>query len=248
MRKEIPLPFCSFLTMVVIAIAATTFTHPELKAQSLQIIDAPSQPIQGHYDDGNDLSTEFNVKNTSSSELQVGAFRKVVDDVPGSENRYCWSPTCWPPTVDTANAVQSISANGGVDSTFIGYYTPNNNPGMAAIKYCFYDTSNVGDSACTIVRYDATSSVSIEEHAGNGIRLGLSPNPANERLTVSFDSPMSGTVRLHSILGETVLERRIDKGQKEFELDVSEMEEGLHFITFRAKGNASVTEKVMIRN
>lgn len=223
------------------------FLSPAYQAQSLEILDAPSKPVQGYYDDGKDLESEFYVKNTSSNDLEVGGFRRVVDTVQGSENRFCWSPTCWPPSVDTANAVQTISGNGGIDSTFKGYYTPDGNPGIAAIEYCFYDTSNVSDSVCTIVRYDASSSVSIEEkRAEENIRLKLSPNPARDRLNVELEESGKGTIRLHSILGEIVLERKIEA--KKVELDVSKLDEGLHFLTFEGKSGGSVTQKVMIRN
>lgn len=232
----------SFLATVLIGSEA-------LKAQSLEILDAPTQPVQGYYDDGNDLSVAFYVKNKSSKALTVHAFRKVIDTVQGSQNRFCWSPICWPPSEDTAGDVQSIPGNGGVDSTFKGYYTPNGNPGIAAVQYCFYDTSNTSDSVCTIIRYDATASVSIkEEESSDRIGLQTAPNPASDQLNVRFGERPQGTLRVMSILGTTVLERRLKGGKQKLHLNVSELKKGLHFLTFESRDGGSVTKKVMIRN
>lgn len=225
------------------------FTSDPLEGQSLEVIDKPPQPIVGYYDDGNDLEGHFNVRNNSGSFLKVGCFKKVIDTVQGSENRFCWSPTCYAPSTDTADAVRSISANGGVDSSFIGYHDPNSNPGVAAVEYCFYDTSNVSDSTCTILRYDATSSVSIEELSeGGGPSIRFSPNPAQEFLNVKLYGSKKGTIRLHSILGKTVLEREIQPDQKAIELDVRELNEGLLLLTFERADGRSITEKVMIKD
>lgn len=218
-----------------------------LQAQSLKILDAPSQPITGYYDDGSDLQSTMYVKNTSSSDKDVKAFRNPIDEVQGSRNQFCWSPQCWSYSTDTPSVAQTISANGGIDSTFKAYYDPQGNPGITTIQYCFYVEGDPSDSTCTVVRYDASEGVSIEERKKDEIVLNVAPNPASKELTVNLGKGRKGSLRIVSILGELVLERRVERNESELELDVSGLKEGLHFLNFERNDGRKVTKKVMIR-
>ncbi|MFB6257837.1 MAG: T9SS type A sorting domain-containing protein [Flavobacteriales bacterium] len=212
-------------------------------------MEAPSEPVHGYYDDGRDMDVEFYVKNRSSSDREVKVVRRVIDTVEGSEDRFCWSSECWSTARDTSNTVRTISGNGGVDSSFKASYSPNGHRGTATIEYCFYDIANASDPVCTLVHYEAKSSISIEEKGSTEkARIKLSPNPARERLNVKLEAPVKGTLRLHSILGEIALKRKVKGNDKELELDVRGLNEGLHFLTFEGANGRSVTRKVMIRN
>lgn len=215
-----------------------------LSAQSLEILDAPEQPISGS-PDGGDISSLMYVKNTDTVDKEVVGFRRVLEAPQGSENRFCWGIQCWLPSMDTAGDIVTIDSV-SVDSTFKGYYTPYSNPGMAKIEYCFYVENNPQDSTCAIVRYDATSSVSIQEREQNGTDLSFSPNPARKDLKVRLEDAAAGTIRIRSILGEMVLEERVRKSEGSLQLDVSPLDEGLHFLTFEGNDGGKVTKKLMI--
>lgn len=236
--KQLITPFFSLLILSLLGSGRSD-------AQSLEIQDAPAQPITAQ-PSAVDVQSKMYVKNTSSSAKQVRGFRRMIDEVQGSQNRFCWGPNCWLPSDDTSGAAPSISGNGGVDSTFIGYYNANGNPGVTTIEYCFYVESDPSDSACTIVRYDATSSVSIQERDLNNAEFSFSPNPARHELRVKLKASSKGVIRIRSILGKTVLEKNVQENGRALELDVSQLDEGLHFLTFEAQDGSTLTKKLMI--
>lgn len=219
-----------------------------LRAQSLELQGVPSGPVVGNYDDGKKLVAKTRVKNISSQDKEVKVFREVLDEVQGSENQFCWSTSCYIPSLDTSADVQTISANGGVDSTFAGYYYPEDNPGITTIRYCFYVKDDMSDSACAVVRYDATSSSTSLRELGSRDEevFRFSPNPAVTELNIKFSEPgFRGHVQLHTILGELVLEKEL-QGEEEFSLDISDLEKGVHFLRYQSEDGRSKTKRVLI--
>lgn len=239
----------SFSAFAVFLLFFGAMTHEEgLRAQSLELQGAPSGPVVGNYDDGQKLVAKVRVKNTSSQDKEVKVFREVLDEVQGSENQFCWSTSCYIPSLDTSADVQTISANGGVDSTFAGYYYPEDNPGITTIRYCYYVKDDMSDSTCAVVRYDATSSSTSLPESGSVDEevFRFSPNPAVNELRVRFSEPgFQGQVQLHTILGELVLEKAV-QGEEELHLDVSDLEQGVHFLRYQSEEGQSNTKRVLV--
>src|SRR6478735_7654327 len=134
------------------------------------------------------LVANFPVVNTSSQPIDVKVARKVITNVAGSENNFCWGITCNAPFVSVSPDPETIAA-GATNNSFIGDYTPNGMPGIATIRYSFFKIGGTPDSVHVLVRFDASAAVmgTKKDINSNAISIGTpKPNPANDLTTIDF--------------------------------------------------------------
>ena len=75
---------------------------------------------------------------------------------------------------------------------------------------------------------NATSGQSINQNIRNNVLIY--PNPASDELIIkSREWEFSGIIQLHNILGEVVVNRKVDSNQK-VELDISFLPNGVYFV------------------
>ncbi len=112
------------------------------------------------------MKSTLKVENTSSTDtVRLALYRKIISEVSGSENYFCFGLLCYPPSVDTTSLITDILPN-GIDSSFFADYKPKGNAGTTTIEYCFYDTSNVQEQTCVTINFVAALS---GDANGNGV-------------------------------------------------------------------------------
>jgi hypothetical protein len=74
--------------------------------------------------------------------------------------------------------------------------------------------------------------VGIENPSAHEVHFSLYPNPANDKLTVHFGSPLRDNARIviYSIKGEAVREYRAGRGLVEFTVNDPSLKEGLYLV------------------
>ena len=81
------------------------------------------------------------------------------------------------------------------------------------------------------------------------LALDLYPNPTAELATLSWESPANkeGIVTVYDRLGTVVLQKQIRSGQREVELQVNNLADGVYLVTMQA-GKVTGTKKLTIRH
>lgn len=92
--------------------------------------------------------------------------------------------------------------------------------------------------------------LAIDSHDNNDIRINLYPNPASDRIQVSFTLQNTGsvTIRIQDIAGKELISKTLPNqcGNTQVSLDVSNLEAGMYLCTVLADGKKQ-SQKLVIR-
>jgi hypothetical protein len=216
---------------------------------SLQL-NNPPVTVYGGYTDAL-ISSTFSVTNTGTQPINLHVGRYALSEVPGSENNFCWGVNCYPPNVSISPDFETI-APGATNSSFIGDYTPNNNPGVTSIKYCFFQMSNPLDTVCTTINFDATAAVlGTKEELAQQTLSTASPNPANSLALISYTLPANaknGKLVLHNAVGALVKTIELNKNTSNLILTTNELPNGIYFYTLVADTEIVATRKLVVKH
>src|SRR5688572_4863530 len=199
--------------LLLSAFSAVLFTGAFAQTSPIQIQNAPPV-VFGGYGQGNVLQASFPVMNTSSQSINVAVARKIISQVAGSENNFCWGVNCYPPNVSVSPDFETIAAN-GTNSSFIADYTPNGFPGNTCIRYSFFKTTGTPDSVHTTICFNANTISGSRKDVDLNNLIGMpSPNPANEMTVIQYNLP-AGTknakLRVLNAIGGLVKEMSLEK-------------------------------------
>ena len=216
-------------------------------------VQSTTLTVMGGYTQALPLAATFPVVNTSSQPIDVKVRRKVITNVTGSENNFCWGVNCYPPNVSVSPDPATIAA-GGTDNSFVGDYTPNGMPGMAVIRYTFYKTTGTPDSVQVVVNFDARAAVmgTRNDINSNNISIGTpKPNPANDLTTIDFSLPANSRnnkLRIFNAIGGLVKEVAITQKQGTAIVTTSSLANGVYFYTLQVDGRSVETKNLIVRH
>lgn len=231
------------------AFSAFLFTGAYAQTSQLQIQNAPTV-VNGSSAVGSVLSATFPIMNTGSQGANVKVARKMLIEVAGSENNFCWGVDCYPPTVSVSPNPETIAAN-AANSSFIADYKPNGFPGMTRIRYSFFKTNGTPDSVHTIITFNGSAISGTRKDADLNNLIGMpSPNPANEMTVIPFNLP-AGTknakLRVLNAIGGLVKEMNLEK-QGAALVITSNLPNGIYFYNLQIDGRSVSTKKLIVKH
>ncbi|HRH03555.1 MAG TPA: T9SS type A sorting domain-containing protein [Bacteroidia bacterium] len=93
------------------------------------------------------------------------------------------------------------------------------------------DNGSIGQIHNAGSTYNYCISTGIEAHSKNAV-FSVSPNPANDLITVKFSTAISSTATLtiHTTLGKLVLSKTLSAGQLEQHIELNELAKGMYLI------------------
>ena len=228
----------------------SAFAFSAVFAQGLQVQNPPTT-VYGAYTQSNALQAAFPVVNTGSQPLSIKVARKMIAEVNGSENNFCWGVDCYPPYISVSPNPETIAA-GTTNNSFIADYTPLNNPGVTIIRYSFFKESGSPDSVHVTINFDATSAVA-------GIRKGQqvsamlnspSPNPAHELTAIPYSIPAGSRakLRIFNTIGGLIKEVNITQRQGTAIVNTSNLPDGVYFYSLLVDNRAVATKKLVVKH
>lgn len=192
-----------------------------------------------------ELVYHFYVRNTSGSDEIVKAKRIELDVNCSTEHALCWD-LCPPATASCSSTIlnnsntRTITA-GNYDDTGVGHLYPKGNSGSSKYRYVFYLDSNPDDSTYVDVNYDVLLTINDKSEEV----FTLSPNPANDLLTLKTVNSLKFTVKLVNVLGNVVMNEEIISDKT---FDVSQYQRGIYFLTItNDKGEIVKSTKVVLK-
>jgi hypothetical protein len=180
----------------------------------------------------------------------VKVARKVLNQVTGSENNFCWGADCYPDFISVSPNPVNIPA-GGSNSSFKGDYSPNGNQGITRIRYSFFKTTGSPDSVHTIVTFNANSISGNRKDADLNNMIGMpTPNPANEMTAIQYNLPAgtkSAKLRVLNAIGGLVKEMNLEK-QGAALIITSNLPNGIYFYNLQVDGRSVSTKKLIVKH
>ncbi len=234
------------------------FLGSALFAQDLQLID-PSPLVTGDPSlaEDNTIAVYWDVSNAGSETYQVRCRREVISMVDGARERFCWGPLCydWGTEVSLGNGASLVTiASGESNSTFVGDYQHQGNPGTSVIRYCFFDNNDPSVETCYEVTYCVDADVqncvvSVEQIADVESKVQISPNPLNRQGTIQYTLPagsQNAKVIIYNMVGEVMSETVLSKNEGRTTIDASALANGVYFYALVVNEQVMSTKKLVV--
>jgi hypothetical protein len=205
---------------------------------------------------GSPVEPHFYVINKTGSNQQWRIARKKISVPATWVDQLCWPPTCFPTsgalyiTPSTVNNPAPIIVNG--TSTTTNNEVAELKPRItidpstaAAAVYRFYIISASTGAYMDSVDLTINLTLSLSQ-AKLAPSVSLTPNPANESLTLSMGMVETGTIRIVDVLGNEIYHDGFSNSSKI--IDVSDFKNGVYFVIIDAAGLKSVNRKLIVKH
>lgn len=215
-------------------------------------------------------SIKVYVKNVSNNSMSVYLKRYELSPIVDSTSNYfCWGATCLGDNVTGSMPIRfgeptdtTIVNAGDTNKTLAAYYEPNNyytgtpfnkvyQYGDMGFRYVVYDRNNPSDSASVILIYKIQEKVGVRINSKLNYDLKVGPIPTNNVLNINYSINGNYNVQifeLYDLLGNLVIEQRLNFSNGTTKLNVSNLNAGIYFYRLRLDGNLSESQKLVITN
>lgn len=188
----------------------------------------------------------FIITNTSDEPVTISLSRRVVSEVPGSYNIFCFGGGCYDSQNSAENPMTLQPGETSEGSDFHFLYNPCGNEGTTSVNYSF---TSAGYSVSVLVNY-IYSTVGISSSDLSVNSLAAYPNPASTSVTVSYDlSGLNSDARLviTNLVGSKVAVRSLNGNSGKVNVDLSNLDAGIYFYSIEANGQAISTRKLIVK-
>ncbi|MDQ3108935.1 MAG: T9SS type A sorting domain-containing protein [Bacteroidota bacterium] len=226
-----------------------------LTAQNFTIADANSLNVTGstqNYWIPQDIqdAREYVISNTSANAINVKVRRTIIQlNTPTAITYFCTDINCYGPT--TNMSIQfSVPANGSFDLT--ADYFPDSTSGVGHVRYSVINQSNPSDSATLDIVYNAAAGPTAVKEVVF-VKSSISnpaPNPASGLFSISYKmgsvNPVDAKMVVYNMLGERVLETRVEDMEGAVKMDVSTLGQGVYFCSLENDGKLLATRRIVV--
>ena len=117
--------------------------------------------------------------------------------------------------------------------------------GYVVVKYSAYDERHPDERVSIIVKFHK-SGEGVDDNALFEMSQAY-PNPASSM--VNFDYSFNGnlTAVVYNILGQEVLRENLNANTGKLSFSVADLNDGIYFCTMLVNGNASTTQKFVVK-
>ena len=209
-----------------------------------------------HVEEWGEMVQEMQLRNLSSTSLDVMVKREIVKIVDGTENSFCWG-TCYSSMVDVSPRPQALGGGAVSDKGLLSFHqvidltysgdVNNFVSGTSIVKYYAYPANNEEDKVCVEVWF-AYNATGVSEKPS--ISLGHAyPNPASSM--VRFDYNLSAgdnvSAAVYNLLGQEVMREHLNNMQGVVTFSVADLNDGIYFCNLFVNGQAVKTEKFVVK-
>jgi|GEM_PF-851654 len=234
-------------------------------AQSVQLLDTTGTYLGGSMNiaqpsytftvaNGDAANFMFNVKNTTSSSINVFVKKYVISNAGGNLTTFCIGSLCYGSTTTQSGNV-TIAANStippahatstfGLSTDFDAFVSS----GTAQVIYTLFN-AGTSDSISVVLNYNLTAAAGIESVATNYNVSNISPNPASSNVSLNYDlknTPQPASVKIYNMLGTLVRTVSLETYSSNTKIDITSLEEGMYFYSVVIGGKAVKTSRLVV--
>ncbi|MGB1480604.1 MAG: T9SS type A sorting domain-containing protein [Flavobacteriales bacterium] len=208
------------------------------------------------------VEAHWTVANNTDSPLSLMVTRNLIDTVspfnypyqsgdPGAFERFCWGPTCFNYGTDSspANAAFFVNLNSGLsDDSFRSDYYPNGVVGSTTLEYCFHEEGALAFGACHQITFVSVATASVEALSRKTPSIDrLSPNPATDLLTVTWNNAETGVLEFRNLVGQVVKTEQVLGGVSSQHVNLDGLSDGIWLVSYKVGGVAVSTKRLVLR-
>jgi hypothetical protein len=231
-------------------------------AQTIQLLDTTGGNLnvaQTSYTftvaNGNAANFMFNVKNTSSSSINVFVKKYVISNPGGNLTTFCIGSLCYGSSTTQSGSV-TIGANStippahatgtfGLSTDFDAFAST----GSAQVMYTIFNAANTSDSVSVVLNYNLTAAAGIESINTNYHVSNVSPNPASNNISLNYDlknTSQLASIKIYNMLGTLVKTVALETYTNNAKIDITSLEEGMYFYSVVVGGKTVKTSRLVV--
>ncbi len=207
-----------------------------------------------YYLDFGSVAVHIDVTNTASTSKQLTVTRTIISEPIQWQDQVCWGGGCYdaignPYMTPSSNAPQLII---GTSFELKPQYVPkaqdskNSVVGVGHYRYYLTDYQNSNEylDSVDVMFYFGTNA--LKEKKEIDLSFNVSPNPASNFVNITMNNSSEDCiVKLIDVLGNEILSDRI-RGNKN--IDVSNLKNGIYFVTVSSKDQKVLSRKMIVRH
>jgi hypothetical protein len=224
-----------------------------LTAQTFRLIDLNGNDMTNatHYDVVDTASLDayvyhLDVVNLTANPVSINCARTLNNLVAISESYFCWDQ-CYSPIVDLAQPL-TAAAFDTIKGFFGAYLNTYQQAGVSVMRYQFFNTANVNDTAnFTLVLNAGTLGVkSLSANSKNKIGNAY-PNPASNVTSIKYsvENAKETSLKITNELGEVVYIQQLENNKGTLQIPTSNFAAGIYFYSLSV-GNANMEVKKLV--
>lgn len=190
---------------------------------------------------------EMQLRNLTGQDLNVLVEKKVIEDLEGTSNYFCWGQCFGPNTIVSPDPV-SVAANSvtAIGALSFHAFFDDGVFGKILVRYSAYEERHPEDAVTIDVVFHKSG---VGVHESPVVRFGQPyPNPASS--TVSFDCNLqnsNATAVVYNLLGQEVLRQEINTFEGKLNLSVASLKDGIYFCSIMCDGQTVSTAKFVVK-
>jgi len=237
--------FSIFLTLTFISKAQLTInvagTSTDIAGSFYSVNIDPTSPS---IINSGELAIDLELHNVSGSSKSWRITRKKIMVPSDWNDKLCIPGNCYETNSDTwtTPAGNPVVLQNGALALIKIDFTPNQLTNASTIyKYYIGDGTTYEDSVEIRVNFSTLALKTVKP----GITFSMSPNPANEFVSISTNSNENTTVKIIDVLGSTVYNETLSSNKK---VDVSDLKNGIYFVTIESSDSKITNRKLIVRH
>jgi len=189
---------------------------------------------------------EMQIRNLTSSDLNVLIEKEVVENLEGTLNFFCWG-LCVSPDVIVSPYPVTVAAN-SLNTDELSFHTMFEDDvfGYVVVRYYAYDERHPEERVSIIVKFHK-SGVGVDENSSPMEMSQAYPNPASSVVNFNYDFDGDLTAVVYNIVGQEVLRQDLNDNFGKMSLPVADLNDGIYFCTMLVNGCACATQKFIVK-
>jgi hypothetical protein len=187
----------------------------------------------------------YDVLNTSPNTINVKVRRTIIQLCnPNAVTSFCTGQNCYAPAT---NMSIQFSVGPGSSFTITADYFPDSIAGIGHVRYAVLDQAVAADSVVLDIIYNKGPTGINSSAVTQPSISDPYPNPAASSFCMSVFSGQSNTpvaMNIYSACGSLVMEKQVSGDNNT--IDISELENGIYFISIETEGKIISTKRLVV--
>ncbi|MFN5318107.1 MAG: T9SS type A sorting domain-containing protein [Bacteroidia bacterium] len=230
---------CLSLTLVLVSFSKSINSQSiTFGASSPVVITAGAEEYE--------IERQIPVTNSSNEYGSFHVRRRIVQNIQGSTNFFCWT-ACYLPSVSQSPTPLDIEG-GNTTNVFSVHLRPDSMAGTAEIHYTFYNAQNEADSSVLVVKFDIAPLSSPNVKATEW-SVKTYPNPVSDILNITCNGLKKNTeLEIFNMLGTKVLSETLIAQNTNHQISLVNLPSGVYIYRLQQGSKALRTGKITIKH
>lgn len=186
------------------------------------------------------------IRNLTSDELNVLVEKEVIENLEGTMNFFCWG-SCFGPDVTVSPNPVPVAGNSVTGDQDLSFHTMFDEVfGYVIVKYYAYDERHPEERVSIIVKFHR-SGEGVDDNTSSMTMSQAYPNPASSMVNFDYSCDGNLTAVVYNILGQEVLCKDLNANVGQLTIPVADLNDGIYFCTIMVNGQASATQKFVVK-